>query len=319
MTTMTGNRKAWLWRAAKHVTTLLVLLAVGYVFYDSLKRLDAEQIQWQPKWLLVSGVAYALSMAISMLYWWWSMVALGQSPRGLDVARAYYIGHLGKYVPGKALVVILRAGLVQSLTCRPGMAALTVVYETITLMAAGALWFLAVLCWTGLWPELPLWATVAIIAAVCLPTVPIVFNYLIKKIVTPFRHADAAALPKMDVRFLFLGIVFGLSAWLLMGMSLAAAVWAVNDSVPVWSGLVLLTAQFAAATIVGWILPTPGGLGGREWMLMQLLLRTLEVGPAALVPLLLRLTWVVTELVISGLLYPLPWLLPKRESSTTSL
>jgi len=31
---------------------------------------------------------------------------------GRNVERAYLIGHLGKYVPGKAMVVVLRVGLI---------------------------------------------------------------------------------------------------------------------------------------------------------------------------------------------------------------
>lgn len=297
--------KARLWKAAKHGITVAVLVGVSYSFYHSLRELHATELHWQPEWLVVAGLAYFASMTVSMFYWWWSMVALGQKPRAMDVARAYYNGHLGKYVPGKALVIIMRAGLVQSETCRPGVAAITVVYETLSLMAAGAVWLVAVLCWTGIWEELPFWATATIVGTVCLPIIPPIFNLILKKVLKPFRQVDVTALPQLNYRFLAWGILFGMGAWLFMGLSLAAAIRSVNDAVPVWSGLVLLTAQFAAATIVGWIIPTPGGLGGREQMLKYLLTSSLSDGPAALVALLLRLTWIVTELVVSGLLYPL--------------
>jgi glycosyltransferase 2 family protein len=299
--------KARLWKAAKHGIMIAVLIGVSYSFYHSLSQLNASQLQWQPEWLIVAGLAYLLSMTVSMCYWWWSMVALGQKPRGLDVARAYFIGHLGKYVPGKALVIIMRAVLVQSETCRPSIAAITVVYETLSLMAAGAVWLVAVLCWTGIWDELPLWATAAIVGTVCLPIVPPIFNLMLKKILKTFRQVDVTSLPQMNYRFLGLGILFGLFAWVFMGLSLAAAIRSVNDSMSVWSGLILITAQFAAATIVGWIIPTPGGLGGREAALKVLLQSALGDGLAALVALLLRLTWIVTELIVSALLYPLPW------------
>ena len=307
MSAASSTWKARLWKACKHGITVAVLICVSISFYHSLRDLSSTELHWQPEWLVVAGLAYFASMTVSMFYWWWSMVALGQKPRPLDVARAYFIGHLGKYVPGKALVIIMRAGLVQSETCRPSIAAITVVYETLSLMAAGAIWLVAVLCWTGIWEELPLWATAAIVATVCLPIVPPIFNLILKKVLAPFRQVDVTSLPQLNYRFLALGILFGLGAWVFMGLSLAAAICAVNDSVPVWSGLVLLTAQFAAATIVGWIIPTPGGLGGREAALRTLLQSTLGEGPAALVALLLRLTWIVTELVISGFLYPLRW------------
>ena len=46
---------------------------------------------------------------------------LGQSVSLPLALRAYYIGQLGKYVPGKALVVILRAGLVRGPGSRYGV------------------------------------------------------------------------------------------------------------------------------------------------------------------------------------------------------
>jgi hypothetical protein len=303
----------FVWRWSKPLITLAVLVGVGYALYDGLEQLGTDSWHFRPEWLLVAGLAYLASMTVSMCYWWWSMVALGQQPRAVDVARAYFIGHLGKYVPGKALVIIMRAGLVQSLTCRPGMAAVTVVYETLSLMAAGAVWLVAVLCWTGPWEELPLWQTALVVGTVFLPTVPRFFNVILRKVVSPFRQANATALPRLDFRFFLLGILFGLGAWLFMGMSLAAAILSVNDTIPVWSCLALVTAQFAAATIIGWIVPTPGGLGAREGMVMYLLTATMGKGPAALVAILLRLTWIVTELAISGALYPLRWVFPRPE------
>ena len=53
--------------------------------------------------------------------------------------RAYLISHLGKYVPGKAMVVVMRVGLVTPYGARPATAAFATLYETLVMMAAGAL------------------------------------------------------------------------------------------------------------------------------------------------------------------------------------
>ena len=52
--------------------------------------------------------------------------------------RAFWIGHLGKYVPGKAMVVILRTGLVYSDRVNRTVAVTSVFIETLTMMAVGA-------------------------------------------------------------------------------------------------------------------------------------------------------------------------------------
>ncbi len=57
---------------------------------------------------------------------------------GLNTLRAYYIGHLGKYVPGKAMVVILRTVMVRGHRVDAAVAAVSVFFETLTMMAVGA-------------------------------------------------------------------------------------------------------------------------------------------------------------------------------------
>ena len=56
----------------------------------------------------------------------------------LETTRAYYVGHLGKYVPGKALVVIIRTGLISGPRVDTTVAAVSIFIETLTMMAVGA-------------------------------------------------------------------------------------------------------------------------------------------------------------------------------------
>ena len=57
---------------------------------------------------------------------------------GFEVAKAYYCGHLGKYVPGKAGVIFIRAAMLKSHGVPLGPGALSAGYETLASMAAGA-------------------------------------------------------------------------------------------------------------------------------------------------------------------------------------
>ncbi len=65
------------------------------------------------------------------------MCALGGRVKFRDAARAYYCGHLGKYIPGKAMVLVIRAALVKDRGCRPLTATVTASYETLTMMGTG--------------------------------------------------------------------------------------------------------------------------------------------------------------------------------------
>ena len=56
----------------------------------------------------------------------------------LPAWRAYIVSHLGKYVPGKAMVVVVRSGMVVPFGGRASTAAIATFYETLVMMAPAA-------------------------------------------------------------------------------------------------------------------------------------------------------------------------------------
>ena len=115
------SRKARLFRFAKLVFRLLVLTLVGIGIWQTVRKaigeLQAQQFTWrqvQLGWLVASGVVYLAATAPCWVFWHRALQAMGQRPGWLESLRAYYIGHLGKYFPGKALVVVIRSGMIRS-------------------------------------------------------------------------------------------------------------------------------------------------------------------------------------------------------------
>ena len=88
--------------------------------------------------MVSAGLIYLLGLLPAGLYWHYVLKVLGQDVRLANTLRAYYIGHLGKYVPGKAMVVILRTGMVRGHRVDTAVAAASVFFETLTMMAVGA-------------------------------------------------------------------------------------------------------------------------------------------------------------------------------------
>ena len=52
---------------------------------------------------------------------------------------AYLVSHLGKYVPGKAMVVVMCAGMSVPFGAGAATAAIATFYETLVMMASGGL------------------------------------------------------------------------------------------------------------------------------------------------------------------------------------
>src|SRR5260370_29523580 len=134
--------RTWLrkcWPALKALFTLAVLGFVGRQFARDLSRLDLSDRSVHAGWLVLSGVLYLAGLGLSAYFWIRLLRMLGQEPDSLQALRAYYLGHLGKYLPGKAWALLLRATLARSEKVRGAVAGLTAFYEVLTTMASGVL------------------------------------------------------------------------------------------------------------------------------------------------------------------------------------
>ena len=155
---MTPARKKWLLGSIKLIIVLLVLGFAGYTLLGARTRLTNSTWQWRlsPGWLVLSGLLYLLGMLFAGLFWFRVLRDLGQEPHLGETLRAYFIGHLGKYVPGKAMVIIIRAGLLSGPRVDPAAAAAAVFVETMTMMAVGTALGAGIVAWLLI--GLSLWA-----------------------------------------------------------------------------------------------------------------------------------------------------------------
>jgi uncharacterized membrane protein YbhN (UPF0104 family) len=112
-----------------------------------------------------------------------------------------------------------------------------------------------------------------------------------------------APFPRLGMKILGLGVVLQTGCSILVGVSLAFIILAVRPDVNPWPMLPELVAKMAAATVLGFVIPTPAGLGTREWAIMVLLKDQVGTDYAALIALLTRLTMLLTECVAAAVLY----------------
>ncbi len=89
-------------------------------------------------WLGVAGVAYSLGMLPMALNWHRLLQAMGQSTPQSATVRTHYLSQLGKYAPGKALVVVIRLGLLKPYQVDVATGVLSIFAETLAMMSIGA-------------------------------------------------------------------------------------------------------------------------------------------------------------------------------------
>ena len=218
--------RRWCWPIGKLILALAILLAVGRRFYLDLSELHFENLSLRPGWLLLSAVLYIGALGFSCWFWHHLLWVFGARPGGLGVVRAYYIGHLGKYVPGKAWSLLLRSALIKP-GVRLGVGAITSFYEVLTTMAAGAL--LAAVIFLFQPPQLPAWSWnpvftgLLLLCLLGLPLLPAVFNRLVKNLAARFQRIESYQLPPLRLATLTSGLLATACGWVLMG----AGLWAV--------------------------------------------------------------------------------------------
>ena len=258
-------------------------------------------------WLAIAGGLYLLGLLPAGLFWLRVLRVMGQEAQLGETLRAYYIGHLGKYVPGKLMVVVIRAGLVRSHRVQTGVAAVSVFLETLTMMAVGACIAAGIIA-ARLREETSLfWGAIGLMLVAGLPTVPPVFRRLAG--LAGVGKSDPTAtenLAKLGYGTLLFGWALMAIVWVMTGCSLWAVFRALEvEDLALWEHLSGYTAAVSLAMVAGFLSLIPGGLGVRDLILLKLLVSLFAVSAAVatVASALLRLVWLVAELVISGILY----------------
>jgi uncharacterized membrane protein YbhN (UPF0104 family) len=283
--------------AIKTGVGLLVLWAVGRHVARTWRDLQqhGETLRIDPGWVALAVVLYLLGLSAYGVFFGRVLKASATPVGTLPALRAYLISHLGKYVPGKALVVVMRVGLVVPFGARPATAAFATLYETLLMMAAGGL-----LAGVGFAvPPAQLWAIAVGLGlglAFLVVVWPTVFPRISAFLSVPFPHVGPDALPRLSGRLLGQGLLWSLAGWTLLGLSQVAVIEALGMArLPVGRWPVVI-ASVALATVAGFVIAVlPGGLGVREGVLMATLKPALGEDAAVVAALTLRLVWVVGE------------------------
>jgi uncharacterized membrane protein YbhN (UPF0104 family) len=278
--------------------------------------MQLSQHDWhvQPGWLFVAGALYIVGLMPMAWFWQRALAALGQPAPLVAVIRAYFLGHLGKYVPGKALAVIMRVAGVRAWVTSIRVALVTSLLETLTMMAVGA--FLAAALSTVVLKLDRGMAALAVATAVAvgLPTLPPVARWLARLGIARAQPQDDAQEPAgSDIDASLQQIKLGLLAkgwlaacvcWLLLAASLWATLRSIGvDNIDMIRQLPLLVAAVAFAVVAGFASMLPGGLVVRDALLMELLAPHCGTANALVAAVLVRLVWLVSELVTCVILY----------------
>lgn len=312
MTQEHPKRRRWWSPLLKLAVVVLVCVAVQGTVRDALAKLREHPWELDVGWLVFAGVLYAVAWLPMGWFWGEVLAALGQPIRWLETLRAYFLGHLGKYVPGKALVLVIRIGLIKTreISIRLGVA--SVLLETLTLMSVGAVLAAAISPIVLAHDRRLTIAAVITAVLVGLPTIPILTRRLIRRI-TGWKVAgstDGSSQQDLHVintritsRLLAKGWLASVICWIVLGWSMWATLRAIGvTSVEPIAGLPLMVAVVALSIVAGFMSMLPGGMVVRDALLFELLSNVCGDADSLVAAVLWRLVSLVAELGICGIL-----------------
>jgi uncharacterized membrane protein YbhN (UPF0104 family) len=276
-------------------------LALTYVWRDrgaiadAWSRLDAWSV-------LLAGVLSLANVALSGASWRAVLADLGSRLPWRAASRVFFVGQLGRYVPGTVFQFLAQAELARDHGVprrRTGSAlavALLVSMTTASLLVVGVLpmalhgrdirgWE-----WTG-WLR---WLTPFLLVLL----VPRVLNPLLTFLLRTARQEPLEH--PVTGRGLLTAAAWAMASWIAVGLQVFVLSASVGVSWPTGSALALAVGGYALAWIVGFLVVlAPAGAGARELVLGAVVALATGSGAAAVVVLGSRVLLTIADLVLA--------------------
>jgi glycosyltransferase 2 family protein len=307
-----SSRRRWWLPVLKLAVVVAVCFAVQGTVRDAIAKLAEHPWQMDARWLIAAGVLYVAAWLPMAWFWRRVLAALGQSMDRLTTLHAYFVGHLGKYVPGKALVLVIRVGLLRPRTISIRLGVASILLETLVVMSVGAV-LAAVLAPFVLRhdPRLAIAATITAVV-VGLPTIPVITRRLLRRLMgwkisdsgdSSGLHDSHVIDQQITARLLSRGWLASVACWVLLGWSMWATLRAIGvTSVHPIADLPLLVAVVTLSIVAGFVSMLPGGMVVRDALLFELLSKSCGEADALVAAVLWRLVSLLAELAICGIL-----------------
>ena len=308
-----GRSRRLLISLAKPALAALVLYAAGSRLAGDLARL--RHVELEPWWLAGSAAFSVVGLVFFGAFWRLAVHRMGGEIGAGEAQRAYVISQLGKYVPGKALVIVMRCALTRRESVTTSVAVIATFYETLALMAVGAVVSLVALAAAGGVGGSLMLLAAGLSAGLLFVVLPPVFSRAVALVALPFKKRGEQLARPPDYSILPWAFALLGAGWVMLGLSVAAAGAGVGAPLTGARETLLAVGASGLSTTSGFVMVfLPAGLGAREYVLTQALSPVVGSAAAALTAVTARLAQVAVELVLGGALF----LFGKRRSASAS-
>lgn len=277
---------------------VLVVLAV-WAIASEWSAVRAALIQLDPAWVVVALLATVINVALAGMVWRTVLADLGSSLRLPVAARIFFVGQLGKYLPGSVWPVVMQTELGRDHHVpRRRTATATMVAMLLSVTSALLVVLIALPFAPSVLPDGFGWAVLLV-----LPLAVLLHPAVLSRLVDlALRLAGQEPLTeRTTVRGTLLATLWALGSWTGAGLQ----VWALAVPLGAHPDLrtaVLLIGGYGLAWAVGFVvIVAPAGAGAREVALAAVLAPVLDRGAILVVVLLSRVLFTLVDLAAAGI------------------
>lgn len=288
----------WSWAL---LAAVAVFVGVALVRNWSAVQADLALLSWTD--LAAAGAAGALAATMFGLAWRALLVGLGESLGVVPALGIFYVGQLGKYIPGSVWTAAVQAELGRQRSIRRSTMIASYVFALLTSVAVGSVVGVLVLFGASAQDQ---WQVVLVaVLASLLVIVPLVRPRLVAGALSWLAAKAGRDVPILELsgRRLTAAVLLSLAGWLISGLHLWFIVSPMGAGA---SDLLVVTGAFALAFVAGiLVVPLPAGAGVREGVLVAAMTPVIGAPAALTASLVSRFVLLVVDLIL-GLAAGLP-------------
>jgi len=304
------------WAIAAVVLVFLVL-TVRKAYVDVMEHrehLNFSAMDW--RWFFLGLLAYVIGMMPAAIAWLQTLRAFGETVPLWVGLHAYFLGHLGKYVPGKAMVIVLRVRRLapHGIGIKPTIVSIFV--ETLTSVAVGAILGCVFLFFAPKFP--PTWMMIC--AAICIPcSLVFLLPHTFRLVLTLLAKSKIGRMPRsvgdaFTWRMMMRACVWMILGWVLHGTAGWLVLSGIQSTPELWTfqAWAACVSAVSLGAVVGFASMLPGGAVIRELVITWLLSSIVPQPIALFAAIAFRIANLIAEFLVVGVVSTIKGKTPGR-------
>lgn len=278
---------------------VLVAVAIGYTIWNAAGQLKQQEFQFSRigyLWWVAAIISYIGAMSLSGVFWHRVLIAMDQQPKLKNSLSAFFVSQLGKYVPGKAMVVVLRTDRIRGDQVTIGPAIVSVFIETLTWLFTGSI-IASVLLFILFDNRFLQVTAVAMMIAAGILTAPPVIRWFAHRMGHVKGKKTGKVMMGLTTKVMAPGWGLLTIGWCLSGVSLWLILKGLPDVSVIPGDYWLCLTCVTLSTAVGFASLLPGGLGVRELVMIPLLSTRFDPAVVVVAVVAIRIVWLISELL----------------------